>query len=42
MVGMGIPTDLSYKEAVGWGGEKPITLDMVISVYRDLHGIEKS
>lgn len=38
MVGVGVPTDLSYSEAVGWANKEPITADTVISVYRELQG----
>lgn len=36
MVGIGVPTDLSYGEAVRWATKSPITTDTVISVYQDL------
>lgn len=41
MVGVGVPTDLSYAEAVGWAKQKPITSDIVLSVYRDLYGTKQ-
>lgn len=38
MVGVGVPTDLSYAEAVARADTKPITSDTVIAVYRELQG----
>lgn len=41
MVGIGVPTDLSYTEAVGWARQTPITADVIISVYRDLYNVKE-
>ncbi len=41
MVGVGVPTDLSYAEAVGWATQKPITADTVVSMYRDLYNVKE-
>ena len=41
MVGVGVPTDLSYAEAAQRGTADPITVDRVIEVYRELQDREK-
>lgn len=41
MVGIGVPTDLSYTEAIQRGASDPITADTVIEIYRELQS-EKS
>lgn len=38
MMGVGVPTDLSFSEAIAVSRKEPITSDVVISVYRELYG----
>lgn len=42
LIGIGVPTDLSYREAARRGAADPITADTVIEVYRELQKKKKN